>query len=85
MAFFQVLVDDLLVYNGVLPQLVDYSRGILPNMEMPVIHHTILFTEDEDLLVTERNHLLRFDHHINSCFVNPPYLGFLKWSPRIND
>jgi len=54
---FGILVDDLLVYHGELPQ-VTVSKGILPTVDMPVEHHTVLFTDEEGLAITERKHVL---------------------------
>ncbi|XP_067928203.1 katanin-interacting protein-like [Watersipora subatra] len=45
---FALLVDDLLVYNGVFGP-VTFGRGILPNTTGPQNFHTILFTNDEKI------------------------------------
>lgn len=55
---FGLLVDDLLVYSGVLPQCAIYARAIIPGIELPIVHHTILFTDAEDIALKERHHLL---------------------------
>lgn len=57
---FQLLVDDLLVYHGILPQVPSVTRGILPNLEMPTPHHTILFTDEEQIALAERKNVLRY-------------------------
>jgi len=55
---FGLLVDDLLVYSGVLPQCALYARAILPGLDVPVTHHTILFTDAEEIAMKEKNYLL---------------------------
>ena len=57
--FRQLLVDDLLVYHGILPQVPAVTRGILPNLEMPTPHHTILFTDHEQIALAERKNVIR--------------------------
>ncbi|XP_046856721.1 katanin-interacting protein-like isoform X3 [Xenia sp. Carnegie-2017] len=49
-----ILVDDLLVFNGILPQVPTGARGILPNMNIPLPHASILFTDDEAIQQKER-------------------------------
>ena len=63
---FQLLVDDLLVYHGILPQVPSVTRGILPNLEMPTPHHTILFTDEEQIALAERKNVLRYVSNICS-------------------
>lgn len=55
---FQLLVDDLLVYHGILPQ-VPTGGAILPGLDLPVPHHTILFTDREQIAMAERKNVVR--------------------------
>ncbi|XP_064613243.1 katanin-interacting protein-like isoform X2 [Liolophura sinensis] len=51
---FALLVDDLLVYNGVLNSVGQAARGILPNCTTQS-YHTILFSDNKELLRKERH------------------------------
>ncbi|XP_005100895.1 katanin-interacting protein isoform X2 [Aplysia californica] len=55
---FALLVDDLLVYNGTLQGVTSGARGILPNCEGPVPHHTVLFSDNKDIVRKERNAII---------------------------
>ncbi|KAK6170887.1 hypothetical protein SNE40_019176 [Patella caerulea] len=55
---FALLVDDLLVYNGTLEAVSAGVRGIIPTCTVPQKYHTILFTQNPDIVRKEKNTII---------------------------
>ncbi len=58
LVFRQLLVDDLLIYNGTLNMVNPAARGILPTVRGPQQYHTILFTNKESIVKREKHTVL---------------------------
>ncbi|BFZ02930.1 hypothetical protein BsWGS_05969 [Bradybaena similaris] len=55
---FALLVDDLLVYNGTLQAVTGGAVGIIPSCSAPIPHHTILFSDNKEIILKEKNSII---------------------------
>ncbi|XP_013084186.2 katanin-interacting protein-like isoform X2 [Biomphalaria glabrata] len=55
---FALLVDDLLVYNGTLQAISGGAKGIVPNCSAPVPHHTLLFSDNKEVVQKEKHFII---------------------------
>ncbi|XP_041364093.1 katanin-interacting protein-like [Gigantopelta aegis] len=55
---FALLVDDLLIYNGCLKMVTQGARGILPTCEGSQPYHTVLFTNNKEILKREKTTII---------------------------
>ncbi|XP_078316471.1 katanin-interacting protein-like isoform X4 [Crassostrea virginica] len=53
-----LLVDDLLVYNGMLQPVRAGAKGIVPNCDTPQTYHTILFTDNKEIIKKEKHSII---------------------------
>lgn len=72
---FQLLVDDLLVYNGMLQPVRAGSKGIVPNCDTPQNYHTILFTDNKDIIRKEKHSIIRSVSSMPICLYALTYRG----------